>query len=156
MKRTIKIAIIFIFLFKALAFAEISIKAQVDKKILTTDEDITYKLIISSAEKNLPQPQIPKFEGFDVISSAQSSNMSFIKGGVKTTLVYVFILAPVDTGKLKIEPSTIKIKNTLYSTDAFEIQVRQGEIKPKAKPQTPSLPFKSHPEKESEQPQITL
>ena len=141
--------------FIVLAYAETSIKAEVDKTSITTDETLTYKIIITSSEKRMPEPQIPKFEGFSVISQAQSSTISFVQAGIKTILVYAFILAPTDKGKFKIRPSTIKIKNKTYSSDAFEIEVTQGKSKPKPpSEQKPSLP-KELPQEE-EKPQITL
>ena len=148
--------VIFMSLFITEAFAQTSIKAEVDKTTVTTDDTITYKLIITSSEKNIPEPQLPKFTGFKIISSAQSSTVSFIKGNVKTIVVYAFILVPTDIGKFKVEPSSIKIKNETYSTGTLEIEVKQGKVKPKAEPgQKPPIPEETQPETE-EQPQITL
>ena len=157
MRRIIGITLFFLFLFKAFVFAQISIKAEVDKKSITTDENITYKITITSAQKNIPEPKIPEFKGFNILSSAQSSTVSFIESGVKAMLVYAFILAPAQTGKLKIDPVIIKIKNETYSSDTLEIEVRQGKTQPKPKPeQQPSLPEESQPESESEPAQTTL
>ena len=155
MRKAIALGIIFSFLCVSLAFAETSIKAEVDKKSITTDENITYKLVITSAEQNIPAPQVPKFEGFNILSQAQSSTVSFAGGGIKTILVYAFILAPTDVGKFKIEPSSVKMKDKTYSTDSIEIEVTQGKAKPrkKSEPQ-PSLP--QQPQSETEQPQFTL
>ena len=157
MRRLIGITVIFIFLFKASVFAQISIKAEVDKKSITTDENITYKITITSAQKNIPEPKIPEFKGFNILSSAQSSTVSFVESGIKAMLVYAFILSPTQTGKLKIEPVIIKIKNEIYSSDSLQIEVKQGKTQPKPKPeQAPSLPEESQPEPESEPAQTTL
>ena len=156
MKKIIILSVIFTSLFIAKAFAQASIKAEVDKTTVTSDDIITYKLIITSSEKNIPKPQLPKFTGFKIISSAQSSTVSFIKGDVKTIVVYAFVLIPTDKGTFKIEPSSIKIKNETYSTGTLEIEVKQGKVKPKAEPeQKPPQPEETQPETE-EQPQITL
>jgi hypothetical protein len=157
MRRIIGITLIFVFLFKAFVFAQISVKAEVDKKSITTDENITYKITITSTQKDIPEPKIPEFKGFNIVSSAQSSTVSFVESGIKAMLVYAFILSPTDTGKLKIEPVIIKIKNETYSSDTLEIEVRQGKTQPKPKPeQKPSLPEESQPEPESEPAQTTL
>ena len=156
MKKVIILLVIFMSLFIAEAFAQTSIKAEVDKTIVTTDDIITYKLIITSSEENIPKPQLPNFTGFKIISSAQSSTVSFTKGNVKTIVVYAFVLIPTDKGTFKIEPSSIKIKNETYSTGTLEIEVKQGKVKPKAEPeQKPPQPEETQPETE-EQPQITL
>lgn len=156
MKKITISAIILIFLsIVALAFAETSIKAEVDKKSITTDENVIYKLTITSTDKNIPQPQLPKFTGLAVISQAQSSSISLVKGGIKTILVYAFVLAPLDIGKFKIEPSLIKVKNKTCSTDTFEIEVTQGKRKPNPS-QKEGLPLPEKPPSESEEPQVTL
>lgn len=136
-----------------MAFAETSIKSEVDKLKINSAETLTYKLTISSSEKQIPKATIPKFNGFKVISQAQSSNMSFTKGKITTGLVYVFILAPTNIGKFKIEPSTIKVKGQAFSSDAFEIEVTQGQAQPRSKP---SLPENLKPETKTGQPQYTL
>ncbi len=133
-------------------FAETTIKAEVDKTILTQDENITYKLIITSSEKQVPQPQVAGFENFEVISQAQSSTISFVKGAASTILVYAFILAPKDAGKLKIGPSSIRIKDKTYSTDSFEVEVKA--ILPEEKPEQ-SIPEENQTESE-EMPRYTL
>lgn len=127
------------------AFAEISIKAQVDKTSITTDETLTYKLVIISSEKNTPVLEIPKFNGFAVLSQAQSVTASFAKRKAETQFVYVFILGPREAGKLKIEPGTVKIGGSIYTSEQFAIEVTQG----KAKPQIPSG-------EEPTEPQISL
>lgn len=137
MKNKIIIAAIFVFLFTAIAFAETSIKAEVDKISITTDDTIVYKLIISSDEKNIPQPEFPKFEGFKVLSSAETSQIRFAKGIQKAGVIYVFILSPAEVGKITIEPSVIKIGNQTYSSDSFEIEVKPGRAQPKSKSEEP-------------------
>jgi hypothetical protein len=153
MKNRFVLLVIFIFLFTAIAFADTSVKAEVDKLSLTTDEGLTYKLVITSSAKKIPQPKLPKFEGFIALSNAQTSQISISSGTQKTLVVYVFILAPVEIGKLKIEPSQIEIKGKSYSSDAFDIEVKPGKVKPlDNKPKTiPSLPKESQPETEKQQ-----
>jgi hypothetical protein len=99
----------------------------VDRLNLTTDEALTYKIILTSSEKNLPQPDVPELKGFVVLSTAQSSTMSFSKVNLKTSIVYAFVLLPTKTGKLQIPAASIKIKDKIYSSEGFEIEVSQGK-----------------------------
>lgn len=153
--KVIGIIVFFIFLFISMAFAEISIKAKVDKTSITTDETLTYKLIITSTEKQVPQPEVPKFEGFNVVSQAQSSTFSYLKTGPKTILVFAFVLTPTDIGKFKIEPGSIALKGKTYATDTFEIEVTQGKTKPQV-PLGLESPLPKRTQPQTEQPQITL
>jgi hypothetical protein len=142
------------FLIYGIAFADISIKAGVDKTSLTTDEALTYKAVISSTEKNLPAPEIPGFEGFSIVSQVQSSNVSVSGAQLKTSISYVFILVPTQEGKFKIPPATIKIGNRTYAADSFEIEVKQGKRPPQAPPKKRNIPEKSFPD--TGMPEITL
>jgi len=157
MKKVIILIAIFTSLCSVTAFAQTSIKAEVDKTSLGIDETLTYKLTITSLEKNIPTPQLPKFTGLKVIASTQSSSMTFTKGKVKTIAAYAFVLVPTETGKFKIEPGTIKIKNETFSTGPIQIEIKQGKPKPRARPQQkPSVSEEAHPEETEESPQITL
>lgn len=151
--RTAILVFIIMSIFVSSAFAEVSIKAEVDKKVISTDEVLTYKLTITSSENNIPVPNMPKLEGFAVISNAQSSTVSFGKGGAKSIVVYAFILKPLALGKFKIGPTTIKIKDKIYVTDSFEIEVKQGNAKlsPPANKEKSSSPDKELPESKTPQ-----
>lgn len=154
--RGIILAVSLVLFLLAPARAEISLKAEVDKASIKKHEALTYKLTISSSEKNIPSPQLPKFEGFRIISQGQSSRLSFTKGQAERTIVYAFILVPVEAGRLKIEASSLKIKGQTILTDSFEIEVSLDAVKPQPKPEEqPSLP-KEIPSEEQEQSQITL
>jgi hypothetical protein len=149
MKMKSFLIMILFFVFAGLpAFADTSIKAEVNKTSISTDNTLTYKLELTTTERNLPNLKLPKFEGFQVISQAQSSNVSFEKDEMKSQAVFEFILAPAEAGKFKIEPSVVQTKGKAYSTDSFEIDVTQG------KPRPPSL--KEKPPPESEEPQYSL
>lgn len=130
-------------LFTGMAFAEVSIKAEVDKVSLSTDDFLTYKLTVSSSERNVPAPQLPDFKAFSAVSQMQSSNISFGRKDIATVIVYTYILVPLQAGDFSIGPGTIKIENTAYSTEEFKIKVTQGKARsePEAEP-GPSEPKK--------------
>lgn len=127
MQRIISLTAIFILLLGLLAYAELTIKADIDKASLTTDETLAYKLLITSDDKRSPALGIPKFEGFKILSQAHSVTMNFTKSGARYLNVYAFILLPLKAGKIKIEPSKVKIADTELFSESFEIEVRQGK-----------------------------
>jgi hypothetical protein len=153
--KTLVITLLLIFSACIKAFAETTIKAEVDKLSITLDETVTYKLIIGSTEKRLPEPTVPDFAGFNVISQAQSSTISFVKGGIQSVLVYAFILEPQAVGKFKIKPSLIKVKNKTISSAGFEIEVKPEKPGTKKAPEEKPAPLPEAPP-ESQEPQVTL
>ncbi len=152
MRKITALLAFFLLVFSIRAFAEITLKTAVDKKNITTDETVTYKLVITSTQQNIPAVRLPEFKGFKVLSQAHSSTASFMQSKVKTILVYAYVLAPEKTGKITIEPATLKLKNSTLSGEAFEIEVKQGKARPQ--PKTGQVPGQSRPE--SEMPQVTL
>ena len=126
------------------ALADITVKAEVDKVAITTDELLTYKLAISSSEKNIPSPQLPEFKEWAIVSQAQSSTVSFQKGGAQSVLVFVFILLPKKSGKLNIEAAQITVKGKLYAAETFQIEVKQGNARLPEEP-SPEIPDSNQP-----------
>ncbi|MCX5708252.1 MAG: BatD family protein [Candidatus Omnitrophica bacterium] len=117
---------IFMFFAQTAVFADTTIKAEVDKPVVTMDELLTYKLTVASTEKNIPSPKIPELKSFSIVSQAQSSTVSFVQGGMQTVLVFAFILLPKETGKIKIEPAQVTVVGKVYSSQACQIEVKQG------------------------------
>lgn len=126
----------FVLVLSCNAFAQDYISAEADKKTMTTDEFLIYKVKVDLSDKKTLAPQIPEFKDFYIISQLQSSSIQFAQAKVKNSATYEFILRPVKTGELEIEPATIKIKGKVYSTEAFKVLVRQGKAKFQPEPES--------------------
>jgi|GEM_PF-1099226 len=158
MRRLIILSGVLLLLLNTGVYADNSIKAEVDKTSLTTDQQLSYKITISSGDRKLSSPKLPEFDGFTIASQIQSSYTSFVMNNeVKSKTVYTYVLIPVKTGILTIPPAKVVIKGEEYQTDTFEIEVIQGKTKPEITPKEKSYPpGKSRPEEGFEQPQYTL
>jgi hypothetical protein len=135
---------------RTVVFADTALKAEVDKTALTTDDVLTYKLTLSSTEKNIPPVKIPGFKGFAIVSQAQSSSFSFQQGKQQTVMVFAFTLLPRETGKLKIEPAQVTVLGKVYSSQACQVEVKQGasasaESAPQEEP-GPKIPDSGQPQ----------
>ncbi len=140
MKKILLSCAMLLLIFILPALAETQIRAEVDKTSITADELLTYKIVIASSEKELPKPKVPDFKGFAIVSQAQSSTASFVKGAAKTILVFAFILAAKEKGRLQIPPCTIKVKDKEYSSQSFEIEVKPGNDNLKPRDEPPLMP----------------
>jgi len=137
------------------ACAETAIEAKIDKTSITTDDTITYKVIIASTRRRLPAPQLPPFEGFRILSRAQSSTALYRKSALKNVFIFVFILAPTETGKFVIAPSRITIDGQTLTTQGFDVEVTAGKAGPKNQPlDKPARPGGN--QTESKKVQVTL
>lgn len=152
MKKTVIFSWLFLMLASTAVFAETALQAEVDKLSITTDDVLTYKITIKSQEKKIPDPKVPEFKGFGVVSKLQSSSISFMKDEVNTLVSYIFVLSPQEAGKFKIEPSQVRTGAKVIMSEEFEIDVIQG--KGKAVPEQEIPPRKPLPE--SDEPQYTI
>lgn len=148
-----KIAVFFavFILLHSFAFCEVSVKADVDKLKVTTDEDITYKVTVVNSGKIMPKVKFPKFDGFKVLSQAQSSTISFAKSKIETILIYAYILRPLTAGKYTIGPTEV-VNGKVYKSDSFEVEVSQGSSPDRGTQSSPKpkekLPFESGGDKD--------
>ena len=110
--------------------APAAIKVETDKQAVSTDDLLTCKVTITSAQRDLAQPQLPDFKGFAVVSQAQSSTVTVKEAAVNTILVFVFVLKPVETGTLTIGSAAITVEGRNYSSPPVTIEVKPGKLKP--------------------------
>jgi hypothetical protein len=118
-----------LWLIPQLSFAGTAIEARVDKTAVTTDDVITYTVSVTSSEKVIPDPQLPDFAHFAVISQEQSSSFSFGTGGVASKSAFIYYLAPRQPGSFVIAAAQIKIKDKVIMSDAFTIEVKAGKAR---------------------------
>lgn len=135
MQKILYVTALFVFFFYAIAVAQTSIQAEVDKTELAMDEQVTYTLIIVTTEQEISVPAVSKFSGFKIISQVNSSSVSFDKDVMKSTVVYAFVLKPRKVGIFIIGPSTVKAGNEELATRSFVIEVsaQKGQADKKAR-----------------------
>lgn len=132
---------LFVLVLTCNAFAQDYIAAEADKKTMTTDEFLTYKVSVNLFDKKTSAPQIPEFKDFYIASQVQTSSFQFAQAKVRNCVTYEFVLKPVKIGELEIGPATIKIDEKVYSTEAFKVLVKQGKAKPQPEPESSRKQF---------------
>ncbi len=136
-------SIIFIILLFSISFAEkINFSASVDKNHITSQDIITYSVVIEGA-KDFPNITKPNIKDFVIISGPSlSSNFSMINGSVSVSKTFSWRLAPVKSGDLVIEPIKVKYKRRTYTTEKIIVsvienkQVPNNRLSSKKSPQT--------------------
>ncbi len=119
------------------AYAAAGIRAEVDKKSVVVGEHLVYKISVTTTDKDQPQIKFPEFKGFRVLSSAQSSSVSFINNRLERSFIYVLIISALESGSLTIPQAQLKIKDQVLNSESFEIEVRAGGVDPEDKPAVP-------------------
>jgi hypothetical protein len=146
MKYLLVLAMIIILLMLAVApgYAQGNgvISASVDRTTLSTDETLILSVTLNAADgANLSRPSLPSLDGFNVVGSGSSSQISIINGAVSMQWVYSYHLQPYTTGDLVIGPISVTLNGQTYTSEPINVQVTQGTgAPPSAPPSDPSAP----------------
>ena len=106
------------------------LSATVDRSSLTTDDLLTLTVTTSGGNNNMPQPQQPVLEGFNVVSSGTSSQISIVNGAMSAQQSTVYHLQPLEIGTLTIGSFSITLDGQTYTTDPIQVEVTQGTGQP--------------------------
>lgn len=113
---------------------EVLLQAKVDKDKMSLGDTLTFIVILSGEFKSSPSIKLPELDGFGVISSARSQNISIIKSQTKISTEFVYILKPAKTGRLTIGKCTLLLNKRSYATEPIEIEVLEAKEMPEEGP----------------------
>ncbi|KAF0155974.1 MAG: Uncharacterized protein FD189_1222, partial [Elusimicrobia bacterium] len=123
------------------ARAGLTVAASVDRHEVDIDGSVRLTVTISGDTANVPEPEIPRLNSFNVYSSGRSQNISFINGRVSSSVVFTYILEPRYIGKAVIPPISVFTGTEKFMTQQIEILVRgaarRAQPQTGAQPQTP-------------------
>ena len=113
---------------------EVSVTASVDRQRVSVDESLTLTVAVSGANvQGMSKPKLPSLDGFDVMGTSSSSNISWINGRVSTTQEYRYTLMPRSVGTFTIDPVEVRVGRKTVRTAPIRVEVIQGTAtKPKA------------------------
>lgn len=130
---------------------DLTFQASVDRTSLTANELLTYTLEIQGSAMSLPDPKLPDFQNFSIVSGPnQSSTFQFINGHTTYSKTLSFILRPLQTGDLTIGPAELTYKHKTFRTDPITVRVgSSGSAPPQIQTGTPPPPAAPSPASES-------
>lgn len=116
------VLIILLLLFVQPGYAQSPVAATVDRTSMASNELVTLTVTID-VEAASPRVTLPVTDKFTTITSSRSSQMSIVNGNISTRYVYRYLLRPLETGQLTIEPIEVDIDGQIYKTDPITIEV---------------------------------
>ena len=108
------------------AFAQSPVEADVDRNNLSTGETLTLTITISGG--NASGPQMPMLDGFQIVGTSKSSQISIVNGTISSQAFYNYVLQPTETGTLTIPGIPVTIDQQTYVTQPIFIEVFQFPI----------------------------
>lgn len=124
----------------ALAQAPSPITVEVDRTILSTNEQLILTVRVTSDFLDIPSPDLSQLTDFVVVNSSTSTQVSIINGDLTTQGVFVYSLQPLREGGLIIGPVSVNMGGQIFQTEPIDIRVISG-----ASP-APSAPPSDAPE----------
>lgn len=101
-----------------------------DQKV---NQRFTLTVLLEISGENMEQQtplQMPDFSKFDIIGTASERNTIILdakKGDVINQLIYQIVLAPKQTGRIKIGSALVTVNGKIYKTEPFDINIRDNE-----------------------------
>lgn len=99
------------------------VTATVDRNTLTTDDTLVLTVAVEGADA---EPQIPYLDGFNVVATGSSAQISLVNGTMSTSKAYQYRLQPTQSGDLTIPAINVAINGVIYGTAPIAVQVTQG------------------------------
>ncbi|OQY46578.1 MAG: hypothetical protein B6242_07360 [Anaerolineaceae bacterium 4572_78] len=128
------LTIIIIVSISLVGYAQNPITAQVDHANLATGEVLLLTVTVESQSLNPPQPFLPSLDGFDIIGTSTSSQISLVNNVISSKGTYRYQLQPTMAGDLIIPPITVTIDGQTYDTEPINIVVTQGTTPSQSSP----------------------
>ena len=110
------------------ASAQPTVRAEIDKTSLSTDDTLLLTIIVTGDFQRLSPPTLPAFEGFDVVGTSYSSATSLVNGRRSFEGRYLYQLRPIQLGRLTIDPVEVTIDGQSYRTEPLPVEVLPGSL----------------------------
>lgn len=116
------------------------VTAEVDRRDLSTDEYLTLKVIINQAFGSISEPTLPPLDGFSLVGTSSSTNISIVNGVQSAEKIFIYTLQPSLVGNLEIGTVKVTVDGQDYYTNPISVNVTQGTGQPSSQPPAQSVP----------------
>ena len=139
MLKIIGFILLFLFILCLVLFAQgegIKFFSSVDKTEVSLTETLNFKITLEGDFKGSPKIVLPRLEeDFDVVSKAQSQQISLSAGEKSKTFVLSLMLLAKKEGRIRIGPAKLKAGLKTYATEPIEITIKPRIDKNYLKPE---------------------
>lgn len=105
---------------------DVIITASAEPSTVTPGEEFIYSVRVQGGVSNLPSPQLPSFDQFEILSGPnQSQSFQFINGKMSGEVQYSVGLRCMKPGDYKIAPAEIKASGKTLKSNEVAVKVTQ-------------------------------
>ncbi|MDP8254539.1 MAG: BatD family protein [Candidatus Alcyoniella australis] len=111
-------------LFAASAAAQVEFEIEADRSQVVLGETLRLDAKLTAPTLRVSgSPSFASLSGFEIVGRQSSTSLEIINGRASSTLNYVFLLTPRQTGEFSVGPLQIEIRGKTYSSNALRIKV---------------------------------
>ncbi len=110
--------------------------AEVDRNELSTDEFLTLSVTINTGSGPASEPGLSNLDGFDVVGTSTSTQMSIINGAISSEKMFHYTLRPRAAGVFTIGPIMVVQNGQTFDTHPITVNVSQGTGQMQTPPQS--------------------
>jgi hypothetical protein len=137
------------------AAEDLNVVARVDKTEVAAGETLNFVVTIEGSIQATPRVQLTGFEGFQIVSTAQSQQLQVRPDEARLTLTLTYTLAPTIPGTHTLGPVQVEYAGRVIQANPIEVTVLPGPPggKPNPKgipPLQKSAPLRKKPESQPE------
>ncbi|HQH11400.1 MAG TPA: BatD family protein, partial [Candidatus Sumerlaeota bacterium] len=104
----------------------VDIAASAEPSTVTPGEEFIYSVRVQGGISNLPKPQLPALDQFEILSGPnQSQSFQFINGRMSGEVQYSVGLRCMKPGDYKIAPAEIKVNGKTIKSNEVIVKVTQ-------------------------------
>ena len=118
------------------------VTAEVDRRDLSTDEYLTLKVIINQAFGSISEPTLPPLDGFSLVGTSSSTNISIVNGVQSAEKIFIYTLQPALVGNLEIGTVKVTVDGQDYYTNPISVNVTRGTRTPSRSIIYPGTPLR--------------
>ena len=112
--------------------------ATVSKNKISLNETFEYKIEVSGKSTNLPSPQFPDFDSFNVLSGPNTAtSIQFINGKMSSSKSFSYYLQPQKFGEFVIPPATLEADGEIISSNEIKVTVTKATDQTEPHSQSP-------------------
>ena len=115
----------------------IRVQASVSATEIGTEEAVTFTVSVSGSDgSGLSAPPAPETRGLSLLQSTPGTqrNVSIVNGQVSQSFGFTWSFRPIAEGSARIEPVTITVNGTQYTTEPIDIRVVAQSQRPARAP----------------------
>ena len=104
------------------ASADFGVEATVDRNVVTLGRTLRLTITVSGAS-DVERPDLGDLEGFEVLGTSSSQNISMVNLKVTRSLSLIYTLAALHEGEFTLGPFTVRAGDNIGETEPIKVKV---------------------------------